>query len=72
LVGNIGKEPTFSEFQNPKGSVKGRYRFPLATVKVVKDAAGETVQKVTWHNITTVDPMAEQYIKTGYGQTLIF
>jgi hypothetical protein len=71
LVGNVGKEPSFTEFQNPTGKSKGRYRFPLATVKSSKDTNGEIVQKVTWHNITTVDPHAEQYIKTGYDQTLI-
>jgi hypothetical protein len=66
MVGNIGKEPSFTPFQNPQGHIKGRYKFPLATHKSIKDSTGELVRKVTWHNISTLDPLAEQYIKTGY------
>ena len=66
LVGNVGREPAFLEFTNPQGNLKGRYKFPLATFKTVKGSDGELTQKTTWHNITTLDPAAEAYIKTGY------
>lgn len=47
LIGNVGKDPTFSATQGGKK----RIAFPLATSRRYRDNNGEQKEDTQWHNI---------------------
>lgn len=54
LIGNLGKDPEYTENQNFK-----RASFPLATSEVYSDKNNNIVETTEWHNIVVWGRLAE-------------
>ena len=55
LIGNVGQEPTITNFENGKKVA----RFSLATNEYYKNDKGEKVQNTEWHTIVAWGKTAE-------------
>ncbi|MEZ4910000.1 MAG: single-stranded DNA-binding protein [Saprospiraceae bacterium] len=60
LIGNIGKEPEFSTFDNGNK----RLSFSLATNDYYTNSKGEKVKQTEWHNIIAWGKVADYMQKT--------
>ncbi|WP_299272524.1 single-stranded DNA-binding protein [uncultured Psychroserpens sp.] len=64
LIGNLGNDPEIITLESGKKLAK----FSLATNDSYKDASGEKVENVQWHNIVAWNKTAEiieQYVTKG-------
>lgn len=61
LIGNVGKDPTFSATQ----SGKKRISFSLATSRRYRDNNGEQKEDTQWHNIVGWGKVAETMEQLG-------
>lgn len=59
LVGNLGKDPEVTNFDNGKTKV----RFSLATTEVYYDAKGNKTEDTQWHNIVAWNNNAKRIEK---------
>jgi single-strand DNA-binding protein len=55
LIGNVGQEPTITNFENGKKVA----RFSLATNEYYKNEKGEKVQNTEWHTVVAWGKTAE-------------
>jgi len=64
LIGNLGKDPVFTTFDNGNKLIK----FSLATSDYYKDKSGEKVKDTQWHNLIAWGKTAElmdQFLAKG-------
>lgn len=70
LTGNVGKNP---DVEYLPGNVC-KARFTLATSEYYKNAAGETQEKTTWHNLVAwrkTAELVEKYVQKGLKVSII-
>lgn len=66
LIGNLGKDPEVTNFENGKTKVK----FSLATTEVYYDAKGNKTEDTQWHHVVAWNGTAkriEQFLTKGSG-----
>lgn len=59
LIGNLGKDPEVTNFDNGKTKAK----FSLATTEVYYDADGNKMQDTQWHNVVAWNNNAKRIQK---------
>jgi single-strand DNA-binding protein len=64
LFGNVGKDPIITQFENGNKVAK----WSMATNEKIKNAKGETMDDVQWHNMVAwgnVATVVEKYVSKG-------